>query len=134
MQSPGIRFSTTIDDASAVGDRSFLTQILQNLLSNASKYNDDESPWIDVTCESLENEIRIDISNGGAGIPESNQDCLFNRFTRVDSARNREVDGFGLGLNLSREFARAMQGELALLESSSDRTCFRLTLPLGGER
>ena len=118
MQSPGMRFSTTIDDeTSAVADRSFLTQILQNLLSNASKYNDDESPWIDVTCESLENEVRIDISNGGAGIPESNQDRLFDRFTRVDSARNREVDGFGLGLNLSREFARAMQGDLDLFSA-----------------
>ncbi|MBT5169297.1 MAG: HAMP domain-containing histidine kinase [Opitutales bacterium] len=87
MQSSSIRFSITADgDVSAVADRSFLTQILQNLLGNASKYNDDELPWVEVTCEAVDKEIRINISNGGDGIPEAGQARLFDRFTRVDSA------------------------------------------------
>lgn len=131
MQSPRIRFSTTIEEnAIALVDRSLLAQILQNLLSNAAKYNDDENPWIEVACESVEGEMRIDVSNGGVGVPEASKDRLFDRFTRVDSARNREVDGFGLGLNLSREFARAMGGELKLLDSVPGKTRFRLTVPL----
>ncbi|MBT6768475.1 MAG: sensor histidine kinase [Opitutales bacterium] len=63
-----------------------MTQILQNLLGNASKYNDDELPWVEVTCEAVDKEIRINISNGGDGIPEAGQARLFDRFTRVDSA------------------------------------------------
>ncbi|MBN12978.1 MAG: hypothetical protein CMI17_08295 [Opitutaceae bacterium] len=55
-------------------------------------------------------------------MPESAQDRLFERFPRVDSARNRGIEGFGLGLNLSREFARAHGGELTLAESSPSRT------------
>lgn len=57
------------------------------------------------------------------------QGRIFERFARVDSARNRGVDGFGLGLNLSREFARAHGGELELIGSESGDTRFRLTLP-----
>jgi len=130
MQSPSIRFSATLDVAAvALADRSLLTQIVQNLLSNAAKYNDEESPWVDVSCQSTEAGIEFEIANGGPGIPESSQERLFDRFTRVDSARNREVDGFGLGLNLSREFARAMNGDLELVESVEGKTRFRLTLP-----
>ncbi len=131
MQAPQTRFDSEIDrDAEVSVDPSLLTQILQNLLSNAVKYNDEADPWISVALALDDSELRIDISNGGPGIPEESISRLFHRFSRVDSARNRGVDGFGLGLNLSREFARAQGGELSLVESSPGNTHFRLVLPV----
>ncbi len=131
MQSPKTRYTLAMgEDATVSLDESLVTQILQNLLSNAVKYNDDSDPWVTIGYEVAESELRIDISNGGDGIPESAQERLFERFSRVDTARNRGVDGFGLGLNLSREFARAHGGDLVLAKSIPGNTRFRLTLPI----
>lgn len=131
MQSPSTRYTLVNgEDVTVSLDESLVTQILQNLLSNAVKYNDDADPWVSISYEVTESELRIDICNGGDGIPESAKERLFERFSRVDTARNRGVDGFGLGLNLSREFARAHGGDLVLLESSPGNTRFRLTLPI----
>ena len=130
MQSEGIRFETTIEGSPvAIADASLFTQIVQNLLSNATKYNADESPWVRVRVGEAEEDVFLEVSNGGEGISESVQPQLFGRFTRADSARNRKVDGFGLGLNLSREFARAMSGDLQLVRSTNEETVFRLRLP-----
>jgi len=132
LQSPSTRYTLSEGEEVEVSlDRSLVTQILQNLLSNAVKYNDESDPWVSISYLLEDLEIRIDIRNGGEGIPEASQKRLFERFSRVDSARNRGVDGFGLGLNLSREFARAHGGELILVESEPGNTCFRLTLPIG---
>jgi len=131
MQAPQTRYTLSKGEEVTVSlDRSLVTQILQNLLSIAVKYNDETDPWVKIDYEIVGSELKIDISNGGDGIPESAQARLFERFSRVDSARNRGVDGFGLGLNLSREFARAQGGELSLAESSPGMTRFRLTLPI----
>jgi signal transduction histidine kinase len=55
---------------------------------------------------------------------------VFTRFHRVDAARQRKVDGVGLGLSLAREIIRAHDGGLELLESRPGWTCFRLRLKL----
>lgn len=133
MQSAQTRFSVDVDSKTALSvDDSLVTQIVQNLLSNALKYNDDSDPWVSIELAVDESEMRLEISNGGDGIPIESQRRLFDRFSRVDSARNRSVDGFGLGLNLSREFARAHGGDLDLVESVEGKTCFRLTIPNQG--
>ena len=130
MQAEGVKFEVEVQgDPVAKIDRSLFAQIIQNLLSNATKYNDAESPWVRVKAGVDDSFAWMEVSNGGEGIPESAQNRLFGRFMRVDSARNRGVDGFGLGLNLSREFARAMQGELELMHSNASETVFRLTFP-----
>ena len=130
MQSPDTRFDLQIEDGLiAELDRSLVTQILQNLISNAAKYNDDSNPWVKVGAKEDENSIIMEIANAGEGIPKAAQARIFERFARVDSARNRGVDGFGLGLNLSREFARALGGQLELVSSEPGETRFRLTLP-----
>lgn len=130
MQAEGVKFEVEVQgDPIAKIDRSLFAQIIQNLLSNATKYNDAESPWVRVKAGVDDSFAWMEVSNGGEGIPESAQHRLFGRFMRVDSARNRGVDGFGLGLNLSREFARAMQGDLELLRSTGEETVFRLTVP-----
>jgi len=129
MQSQDTRFELDLGDGLAANlDRSLVTQILQNLLSNAVNYNDDKDPWFRIRAGGSDTRITMEISNGGEGIPAGGQCRIFERFARVDLARNRGVDGFGLGLNLSREFARAHGGELELIGSESGETCFRLTL------
>ena len=130
----GISLETKIEPGlSIMGDRSLLQQVFQNLISNAVKYNvsggtihcalfadRDGDPAVAV----------VDIENTGPGIPEEDQDKVFRRFHRADAARGREVDGFGLGLNLALEIAKAHNGTLNLIQSNSESTLFRLRIPL----
>jgi len=73
--------------------------------------------------------VRLEMGNTGPGIPAEEQAKIFDRFHRVDAARNRGVDGIGLGLSLAREIVRAHGGELVLKESRPGWTCFAMRLP-----
>jgi heavy metal sensor kinase len=116
---PGVR---------ALADPDLLRQILQNLLSNAVKYNR-EGGEIDVALK-LEGHLAVlTFANTVAPEAELDRARLFDRFYRGDRARNRSVDGTGLGLSLAREIARAHSGDLALAPAEPGWIAFRLTLP-----
>lgn len=110
-------------------DRALLRQVLQNLLGNAIKYNRPEgSVGITLACES--GTAIFTITNTGPAIPLEHQPRLFERFFRGDAARNRQTDGFGLGLNIATELARANGAELRLVSSQNDETVFEVRIPL----
>ncbi|MBD2451905.1 HAMP domain-containing protein [Nostoc sp. FACHB-152] len=111
------------------GDRDLLMQVLQNLLSNAIKYNLADG-WIKIEAQKLPTNIQITIANASKDIPASDRHRLFDRFYRGDPARNRQVEGIGLGLSLAREIARAHRGDLTLNAISDGQTAFTLTLPI----
>ena len=126
----GLHFEADIEpDIQANADPVLLRQAIQNLVSNAVKYNQDGGSVgcrlfpVDGAAETV-----IEISNTGPGIAEEEQDKIFDRFYRIDQSRSREVDGFGLGLNLAWEIVRAMNGELLLIESNEEVTRFQIRL------
>ena len=108
-------------------DRALLRQVFQNLLGNAIKYN---RPKGGVSLHlAQEGGVAVfTIANTGPGIPPQHQPRLFERFFRGDAARNRHTDGFGLGLNIATELARANGAELRLLGSQDDQTIFEVRL------
>lgn len=110
------------------GDRDLIMQILQNLLSNAIKYNLPDG-WIDIQAQQQSSTVQVKISNASRDISEGERDRIFDRFYRGDPARNRKVEGVGLGLSLSREIARAHQGDLTLNATVPGQTTFVLSLP-----
>lgn len=118
-------------DLAIVGDRALLQQVFQNLISNAVKYNQPDGRIVCRLSSDASGKVAlIDFENTGMGIPEEDQGKVFLRFHRADAARGREVDGFGLGLNLALEIVRAHHGTLELLKSDAESTLFRLTMPL----
>jgi signal transduction histidine kinase len=108
-------------------DEILLRQILVNLISNALKYNI-KNGWVKVSATQSNERVYVHVSNASDGIPLEARDKLFERFYRVDSARNRKVDGAGLGLSLSREIARAHGGDLKLINSEPANVEFILSL------
>ena len=114
-----------------LGDRALLQQVFQNLISNAVKYN---RPSGSIICRLSRDDAGgnavFDFENTGDSIPEEDQEKVFRRFHRADAARGRDIDGFGLGLNLALEIARAHSGTLVLIKSNAESTHFRLTIPL----
>lgn len=112
-------------------DPVLLRQALRNLVSNAVKYNRrDGTVRCSLRTGSEGSTAVFEISNTGPGIPDEDRNHIFERFYRADKARSREVDGFGLGLNLAREILRALDGDLQLVESTDQETRFRVILPL----
>lgn len=109
-------------------DRDLIAQVLQNLTSNAVKYNLPNG-WVRIEARLRQRQIQITFANASKPLSKVERDCIFDRFYRGDPARTRKVDGLGLGLSLSREIVRAHQGTLVLEDTRGDRTVFILCLP-----
>lgn len=120
------------DEVVAFCDRERLTQILTNLLGNALKYSPDGSL---VRVEALAtdgNQVTLAVDDSGPGIPEAERELVFEPFYRTRSLGQSNVEGTGLGLYLSRELARQMDGDLLLEHSMEGGARFLLTLPATG--
>ncbi|MBM2812001.1 MAG: histidine kinase, partial [Chloroflexi bacterium] len=92
-------------------DRTRAWQVLSNLLANASKYGP-EGETIHLTAERLESHVRISVVDRGPGIPEAQQDGLFERFYRARAAG--EAPGVGLGLAIAKGIVDAHGGQIGL--------------------
>lgn len=110
------------------GDQDLLTQVLQNLISNAIKYNL-PGGWLKIKSYQRDKQVIINISNASKDIPLKDRKCLFDRFYRGDPARTRQIEGIGLGLSLAREIAHAHRGDLTLDSPQLGQTAFTLILP-----
>ena len=112
-----------------VGDRSRLEQVMMNILGNAIKYTPDGG-HIQVTAGTGENSVWVEVWDDGIGIPEKDQERIFDRFYRVDKARSRESGGTGLGLSIAREIVQRHNGSIAIAPHKGPGTTVRLTLPI----
>lgn len=104
-------FLTIEKDLTVQTDKQKLNQLLYIFLDNARKYSEDA---ITVTIDKLNDKTRIIISDHGIGIPKEQQSKVFDRFYRVDQARNRSTGGTGLGLSLAKKLADAIGATIVL--------------------
>jgi two-component system, OmpR family, heavy metal sensor histidine kinase CusS len=111
------------------GDRDLLRQVLQNLINNAIKYNIPKG-WMEIQANTNGKIVSVTVTNSSLDIPQSDRERIFDRFYRGDRSHNRQIEGLGLGLSLSREIARSHGGELTLDKTPSRQTAFSLTLPI----
>ncbi|MEN6616465.1 MAG: ATP-binding protein, partial [Syntrophorhabdus sp.] len=109
-------------------DPDLLRQAVQNLASNAVKYNV-EGGLIRFELEARDEEVLLRVSNTGTPIPEADRERIFHRFYRVDQSRSSSVPGSGLGLSLAREIVQAHRGTLCLEAGTDERITFTLSLP-----
>jgi two-component system, OmpR family, heavy metal sensor histidine kinase CusS len=109
-------------------DSDLLRQVLQNLVTNAVKYNL-PGGWIRIEAKSGQNQVVITVTNQSQDLAEEVRDRLFERFYRADLAHTRQTQGVGLGLSLAREIVRSHQGELRLATTQSGEVGIILVLP-----
>lgn len=128
----GISFTARHDAASArvTADPEKLRQILLNLLSNALKFTD-PGGRIELTArETGDGHVRIDVADTGRGIPDDRLETIFEPFIQVDrSLTNASQQGIGLGLSISRDLARGMNGDLKGESELGKGSVFTLLLP-----
>lgn len=110
------------------GDADLLTQLFNNLFSNALRYCPAKGS-IQISARPSQHGIELLVSNTCQLITQQERQRLFERFYRGDAAHNREIDGHGLGLSLALEIARAHGGKLSLQPSAPDQFQMNLWLP-----
>ncbi len=109
-------------------DKASIYQIFNNLINNAVKYTQ-YGGLISIKTEQQEEKIVIKICDNGPGIPQEDLPFIFERFYRAEKSRNRETGGTGIGLSITKELLKALQGKIEV-ESSEHGTIFQVTLPL----
>ena len=108
-------------------------QIVYNLVGNGIKFTD--RGGVEVKCRygktSAGPRLLIEITDTGIGIPKDKLNTIFDAFTQADSSVTRRFGGTGLGLPISRKFAQALGGEIAVESEPGKGSTFRVTLTTG---
>ncbi|WP_102225718.1 sensor histidine kinase [Acidimangrovimonas sediminis] len=111
------------------GDHSRLVQVMNNLLSNAFKFSN-ENGSVQVRVTSDGDHVRISVQDEGLGIPESARDRIFRSFSQVDSSDRRKVEGTGLGLNIAKQIVERHAGTIDYTSEHGVGSTFYIELPL----
>jgi signal transduction histidine kinase len=114
------------------GDRERLSQLVGNLISNALKFTP-AGGHVTVRTFVDGSHAVIEVEDDGIGIPEAEQDRLFQRFFRSTTATEQAIPGTGLGLVISRAIAEAHGGTIDVRSEEGAGACFRVELPLEPE-
>ncbi|CRI58331.1 response regulator [Pseudomonas sp. CCOS 191] len=114
--------------STVLGDPTRVRQIVSNLLSNALKFT--RFGRVDVRLSSIVGGVRLEVSDTGIGIPEEAQARIFQPFTQAGAGITRQYGGTGLGLALTRNLCKAMQGHLHIHSETGFGSRFSADLPL----
>ncbi|MCS0670745.1 cell wall metabolism sensor histidine kinase WalK [Cytobacillus firmus] len=125
-----VTFERKLPDHSAFVeiDEDKLTQVLDNIISNALKYSP-EGGKVTFSIEEKDEFIIVSVSDQGVGIPKENIDQIFERFYRVDKARTRKLGGTGLGLAIAKEMVEAHGGKIWAASTEGKGTTISFSLP-----
>ena len=112
------------------GDKLHLTNVVNNLIDNAVKYNNDPVPRIHIRTYNKKGRFCLEVEDNGIGIAPENHDRVFERFYRVPTGNVHNVKGFGLGLNYVKLIVEAHKGSISLDSTPGKGTTFKISLPL----
>jgi len=106
-----------------------LRQVIGNLVSNAVKYTETGHVSIKAHCEpnGSQSLLTVEVSDSGRGMTAEQSSQLFTDFYRVEDNDAPKVPGTGLGLAIARSFARMMGGDIAVISSPTQGSCFTFT-------
>ena len=124
-----ISMAVTGDAAAVNGVRSFLYEMLYNLIDNAIKYNVDGGK-VEVAVSTSDAGTTVSVKDTGIGIPPEYQARVFERFFRVDKSRSKASGGTGLGLSIVKHIAQYHHADLSLHSRIGEGTDISVVFPL----
>lgn len=122
-----IIFINEIKTENVHADERSIRNVMNNLLSNASKYSA-EGKKIIFKISSNDKAIRFSVKDNGIGIPKEEQQHLFSRFFRANNVSN--IQGTGLGLNIVKRYLDLMDGTIEFESEEGEGTKFRVSVPI----
>lgn len=116
-----------------MGDELRLRQLFLNLVANAVNYTP-KGGRVEISLAVINGEAKVTVRDTGIGIPAEHLTHIFDRFYRVDKARNREDGGTGLGLAIVKSLAEAHGGRVEVASTPGEGTAFTVFLPSQGPK
>ncbi|WP_138189585.1 sensor histidine kinase [Paenibacillus alvei] len=125
----GFEVDIQIPEASlyARGNEDALDRMLNNLISNAIEYGAD-GRVLGIALRSDDTHLFVDVWDRGKGIPEQHQDRVFERMYTLEDSRNKNYEGSGLGLTITKRLAESMGGSIELHSKPFKKTIFTIKL------
>lgn len=114
------------------GDDVRIRQIVNNFLSNAVKYTKRGHVILKISYSRIDEEninLRIDVKDSGIGIQKKDMENLFQNFTRLEEHKNRNIQGTGLGLSLTKRLVDMMHGEVLVESQYGEGSTFTAIIP-----
>lgn len=111
----------------ALGNEEAISRILNNLISNASKYGKD-GKFLGLTLREEEEFIRIDVIDKGKGIEGKYKEDVFERIFTLEDSRSKSYQGSGLGLTITKHLVEALGGDIYLKSIPNESTIFSFRL------
>jgi signal transduction histidine kinase/CheY-like chemotaxis protein len=110
-----------------------LRQVLTNLVGNAIKFTKEGGMLLSVAVEHGEGSdaLRFSVRDTGIGVPEDLRMKIFEEFVQADSNDGPNIEGYGLGLTISKKLVHAMGGEIGFIDAPNGGSIFWMSLPLG---
>lgn len=132
VQKPGqeVRLTSDQETIHVNLDKQFTRNVFLNLLSNALKYSPQHKP-VDLMISTKDTSLTVKVMDQGIGIPEDEQQNLFNLFFRARNVTN--IEGTGLGLPIVKKYIELMNGEITFESKLEQGSTFTITLPLDQE-
>ncbi|WP_456505904.1 sensor histidine kinase [Arthrobacter sp. UYCu723] len=115
-------------DAMVYGDQDLLVTALRNLIDNAIRYSP-ENTRVGVGVRAKDGLVAVSVTDQGEGLSPEDQERVFERFYRVDSARSRHTGGTGLGLSIVKHVISNHGGEVTLWSQPGQGSTFTIRLP-----
>jgi signal transduction histidine kinase len=116
-----------------LADKLAMKHAFQNLVDNALKYGTDKNRWIGISASAVYDEngpaVEVRVADHGSGIPQEEQDLIFDPFFRGQRALKDQVHGTGLGLNLVKKIVEAHGGTIRVNSQPSTGTEFVVRIP-----
>jgi len=126
-QEKGLEYKLIVDPeipAELKGDEIRIRQIILNITNNAIKYTQEGSVGIRFSFDRAGSKLKCEVTDTGMGIKDEDMDKLFTSFQRLDETKNRNVEGTGLGLNITRQLCEMMGGSVSVLSTYGQGSTF----------
>lgn len=120
------------EDLYVLGDHALLVTAIRNLVGNAISYSD-EGTRVGVGARLVGERVEITVTDQGPGIPEHEQERIFERFYRIDEARSRATGGTGLGLAIVKHVCANHGGDVTVWSELGEGSTFTVRLPAAPE-
>ncbi|MBQ1326677.1 MAG: response regulator [Eubacterium sp.] len=114
------------------GDEVRIREILMNLLSNAIKYTKEGTVTLRLSMLEIRNPdiwFMIEVEDTGSGIKPENINRIFDSFKRVDEKKNKNIEGTGLGLNITKNIVEMMGGNISVTSEYEVGSVFKVEIP-----
>lgn len=122
-----LRLNPAPQPAAVVADREALLTIANNLIGNAVRYTP-SGGHVEVSCRPDQDRWALVVADDGIGIPQADQQRIFERFYRVEKARDANLGGTGLGLSIVKNLVQALGGEVRLESRPGKGSTFEVLL------